>query len=138
MNLLRVRRLLSDEKAARLGAAEPSGHPHQVESCFAFVDDDSDGVVVCPLDGPVPSLAGFAARKTIERQPLVAITFGDTGLRAEAVAEVLFRHGNDPRYEMAVTMLAQRYPREPAVLPRSIIWATVTGWSAQRRDPAAA
>ena len=118
MNLLQVRRLLSDETAARFGPAGPSGPRSGLPVRFAVIDDADRGVLVCAARGPQPSLAAAAMRKTVTAQPRTDIVIplraaGPGGrnrvtVRAAAVAEVLRAAESDPRYRIASAALLNR------------------------------
>lgn len=139
MNLLRVRRLFAGERVARFGITGPGGRPRRMAVPFAVIDDGDDGVVVCALDTAAenepPSIVMAARARDVLACPRVSFRADHSRhptarwwAQADAVAEVLRRGSGDPRYDRAAQALSERYA-EPGYAPRTIVWATVTGWT---------
>lgn len=135
MDLLRVRRLFADEQVARFGMSGPGGRPLLAPVPFAVIDDGDAGVVVCTLDVEPRSLAAASRLRELTRSPLVTFLADSNAdgsrrwwVQADAVAEVLRRRGDDPRFDLGVAALAERYPDLEGCAMASIVWATVLAW----------
>lgn len=135
MELLRVRRLFADEQVARFGMSGPGGQPLLAPVPFAVIDDGDAGVVVCTLDVEPRSLAAASRLRGLASSPLVTFLADSTAesarewwVQADAVAEVLRRRSRDPRFDMGMAALQERYPDLVPHSVGSIVWATVLAW----------
>lgn len=137
MNLLRVRRLFAGEQVARFGTFGPGGRPQLIPVPFAVIDDGDEGVIVCAVETQPRSISGAARLRDVENCPRISFLADQMDpdgsqwwVQADAVGEVVRRGAGDPRFARAREALAQRYPQFAGTDSiRSLIWATVTGWT---------